>query len=246
MFRNPICDKNRSGHYFFFGLRADPPPPSQCSGSTFRYPLEKKESSHYLAMSFLRAVGTKTLIGMSWHSLLMGLGVAARLGQSDGITVLFHSIRHPAWRVTSLPKFWFRQAPDLNVTSKYLRQVGCKFCVRSLKLVHCQLNCIYYLHNVFKRDRRASGIFFVFLIYFIEFSDDFGTWLKFALPALHFDKFEGCMTHYCGIEWNSTVFHCGPKSTLCFCLIASHASYIPNTLKNTIAIPSKGIESEAT
>ena len=38
-------------------------------------------------------------------------------------TVLFHSIRHPVWRVTSLPKFRFRQAPDLNVTSKYFRQV---------------------------------------------------------------------------------------------------------------------------
>ena len=48
--------------------------------------------------------------------------------------------------------------------------------------------------------------FFVFLIYFIEFSDDFGTWLKFALPALHFGNFEGCVTRYCRIEWNSTVF----------------------------------------
>ena len=48
----------------------------------------KNESSHYLAMSFLRAVGTKTLFGTSWHSLLMGLGVAARLGQSDGIIPL--------------------------------------------------------------------------------------------------------------------------------------------------------------
>ena len=118
-------------------------------------------------------------------------------------TVLFHSIRHPAWRVTSLPKFRFRQAPDLNVTSKYFRQVGCKFCVRSLKIVHSQLNYIYYLHNVCKRDRRTSGISFVFLIYFIEFSDDFGTWLKFALPALHFGNFEGCVTCYCRIEWKS-------------------------------------------
>ena len=83
-------------------------------------------------------------------------------GFAQGNTVLFHSIRHPAWRVTSLPKFRFRQAPDVNVTSKYFRQVGCKFCVRSLKIVHCQLNYIYYLHNVCKRDRRASGIFFIF------------------------------------------------------------------------------------
>ena len=55
--------------------------------------------------------------------------------------------------------------------------------------------------------------FFVFLIYFIKFSDDFGTWLKFALPALHFGKFEGCVTRYCRIEWNSTVWReVGPQS----------------------------------
>jgi hypothetical protein len=36
---NPICDENRPRHYFFFGLRPNPPPPSQCSGSTFRHPL---------------------------------------------------------------------------------------------------------------------------------------------------------------------------------------------------------------
>ena len=41
-----------------------------------------------------------------------------------GGTVLFHSIRHPAWCVTSLPKFQFQQAPDLNVASIYFRQVG--------------------------------------------------------------------------------------------------------------------------
>ena len=137
-------------------------------------------------------------------------------------TVLFHSIRHPAWRVTSLPKFWFRQVPDLNVTSKYFRQVGCKFCVRSLKIVHCQLNYIYYLHNVCKHDRWASGFFFVFLIHFTEFSDDFSTWLKFALPVLHFGKFEGCMTRYCRIEWNSTVL-------LPVSMVVITRSHIPNT-----------------
>ena len=49
----------------------------------------KIESSHYLAMSFLRAVGTETLFSVLWHSLLMGLGVTARLGHSDGIIPLW-------------------------------------------------------------------------------------------------------------------------------------------------------------
>ena len=84
-------------------------------------------------------------------------------------TVLFHSIRHPAWRVTSLPKFRFRQAPYLNVTFKYFRQVGCKFCARRLKIVHFQLNYINYLHNAHKRDRRGSGIFFYFKFIFSNF-----------------------------------------------------------------------------
>ena len=86
-----------------------------------------------------------------------------------GITVLFHSIWHPAWRVTSLPKFWFWQAPDLNVTARYFRQVGCKFCARSLQIVHCQLNYIYYLHNVCKCNRWASEIFLYFEFILLNF-----------------------------------------------------------------------------
>ena len=121
-------------------------------------------------------------------------------------TVLFHSIRHPAWHITSLPKFWFRQTPDLNVTSKYFRQVGCKFCVGSLKIVHCQLNYIYYLHNACKHNWLVSGIFFLFLIhFFFEFSDGFGTLPRFALPALHFSKFEHCVICDCQIEWYTAV-----------------------------------------
>ena len=160
-----------------------------------------------------RASAPRSYVGFITSETLRPLWTVAKLNHikscqsyhSVANTELFHSIRHPAWRVTSLPKFWFRQAPDLNVTSKYFRQVGCNFCVRSLKIVHCQLNYIYYLHNVCKCDWRASGIFFIFLIYLIEFSGDFGTWLKFALPALHFGNFEGCVTCYCRIEWNSTV-----------------------------------------
>ena len=37
-----------------------------------------------------------------------------------------------------------------------------KFCARSLQIVHCILNYIYYLHNACKPNKWASGIFFVF------------------------------------------------------------------------------------
>ena len=72
-----------------------------------------------------------------------------------------------------------------------------KFCARSLQIVHCKLNYIYYLYNACKRNRGASGNFFVFLIHFFEPSDGFGILPKFALPALHFSNFEHCMTCYC-------------------------------------------------
>ena len=49
---------------------------------------------------------------------------------------------------------------------------------------------------------------FVFVIYFIEFSDDFGTLPKFALPALHFSNSECCIMCYCWIERNTTVLWC--------------------------------------
>ena len=42
----------------------------------------------------------------------------------------------------------------------YLADRG-KFCARSLQIVHCKLNSIYYLHNACKHNRWASGIFFV-------------------------------------------------------------------------------------
>ena len=61
--------------------------------------------------------------------------------------------------------------------------------------------------------------FFVFLIQFIEFSDAYGTWLKFALPALHFSKFEGCVMCYCRIEWNSTVVLRQTICVLCSCIV---------------------------
>ena len=80
-----------------------------------------------------------------------------------------------------------------------------KFCARSLQIVHCKLNYIYYLHNACKPNKWASGIFFVFLIHFFEFSDGFSTLPKFALPALHFGDFEPCMMCHCQIEWNTTV-----------------------------------------
>ena len=57
-----------------------------------------------------------------------------------------------------------------------------KICARSLQIVHCKLNYIYYLHNACKCNGWASVMFFVFLIhFFFEFSDGFGT-----LPNLHY------------------------------------------------------------
>ena len=44
-----------------------------------------------------------------------------------------------------------------------------KICARSLQIVHCKLNYIYYLHNACKHNRWASVIFFVFLIHFLIF-----------------------------------------------------------------------------
>ena len=85
---------------------------------------------------------------MSWHPIayyIQGISTSSKVKE---VPRFGHGIRkellrrgdprfhpcYPAWRVTSLPKFRFRQTPDLNVTSKYFRQVGCKFCVGSLKL----------------------------------------------------------------------------------------------------------------
>ena len=52
--------------------------------------------------------------------------------------------------------------PRFECDIQYFRQVGCKFCVRSLQIVHCQLNYIHYLHNVLKHNRQATGIFLYF------------------------------------------------------------------------------------
>ena len=41
-----------------------------------------------------------------------------------------------------------------------------KICARSLQIVHCKLNYIYYLHNACICNRWASVMFFVFLILF--------------------------------------------------------------------------------
>ena len=61
-------------------------------------------------------------------------------------TISFNSA--PSVTRYQLAEILILAGPDLNVTSKYFQQVGCNFCVRSLKIVHCQLIYIYYLHNV--------------------------------------------------------------------------------------------------
>ena len=77
-----------------------------------------------------------------------------------------------------------------------------EICARSLQIVHCKLNYIYYLYNACKCNSWAPIMFFVFLIlFFFEFSDGFGTLPKFALSALHFSKFEHCVICDCQIEW---------------------------------------------
>ena len=132
------------------------------------------------------------------------------------------------WHITSLLKFWFWQAPDLNVTSKRIWQVGVNFCGRSLHIVHCKLNYIYYLHNACKHNKWAFGIFFVFLIYFFEFSDGFSTLPKFALPALHFGDFEPCMMCHCQIEWNIRVLEnlsCKNIMFISLCMITIPCNY---------------------
>ena len=107
---------------------------------------------------------------------------------ADQYTVLFHSIRHPAWGVTGLPKLKFRQAPYLNVTFKYFWQVGCKFCVRRLKIVHFQLNYINYLHNAHKRDRWGSGFFSILNLFFQIFRW-FWHFTKICITCVTFRRF---------------------------------------------------------
>ena len=72
------------------------------------------------------------------------------LHPSSSPTVVFHSIRHPAWRVTTLPKFWFRQAPDLTVTSNYFSAGRGKFSASSQRV--CQWSVPAYTDN------ESSGI----------------------------------------------------------------------------------------
>ena len=76
-----------------------------------------------------------------------------------------------------------------------------EICARSLQLVHCKLNYIYYLHNACKCNRWALSCSLHFWSFFFEILDGFDTLPKFALPALHFSKFEHCVICDCQIEW---------------------------------------------
>ena len=60
-----------------------------------------------------------------------------------------------------------------------------KICARSLQIVHCQLNYIYYLHNACKCDRWASGIFSSYFLYIL--------WNFQMVPALY-QNFVACVT----------------------------------------------------
>ena len=121
-----------------------------------------------------------------------------------GYIVVFHSKWHPSWCVISLQKFWFQQAPDLNMTSKYFQQIRVKFVLEAWNLSFETWMNILSAYAC-KNHRQASGFLFTFLIHFFEFSDGFGTLPKFVLPVLHFGKFECCVMCYCQIEWNTTV-----------------------------------------
>ena len=57
---------------------------------------------------------------------------------------------------------------------KFLAGWG-KFCARGLQIVHCKLNYIYCLHNVFKHNGEPPEFCFIFLIHFFNFSDGFGS-----------------------------------------------------------------------
>ena len=55
------------------------------------------------------------------------------------------------------------------------------------------------------RIRQYSAAGHKILLYWDWSPNSFGTWKNCPLQPLHFGKFQGCMTRYCQIEWNSTV-----------------------------------------
>ena len=70
-------------------------------------------------------------------------------------SITIHSVAVIIWvfAVSLSPTALTFSPKDVNVTSKCIWQVGVNFCGRSLHIVHCKLNYIYYLHNACKHNK---------------------------------------------------------------------------------------------
>jgi len=70
--------------------------------------------------SFLSVSSTylKTILAIQSQPKITDFATAVQVtGPQKTFTVPFHSNRQGPWRVTALPKFWFRQPPKIAVTS---------------------------------------------------------------------------------------------------------------------------------